>query len=67
MLSQHAIHIYSHHIASVMMSDDRGSIMANQDELTMSLNLYYMWYSYLGHWSFFKIVVCCISKTSYDS
>ena len=34
---------YSRHVGSVIMSDDRGSIVANDHDFTISVNLYYLW------------------------
>ena len=44
-LSQCAVWKYGHHIGSVTMSDDRGSIVANH-YFTMVVKLYYPWYYY---------------------
>ena len=43
-LSQCAIRKYDRHIGSVTMSDDRGSILGNHRDFTVSVNLYYLWY-----------------------
>ena len=45
-LSRCAIWKYGRHIRSVIMSDDRGSIMANHYDFILSLNFYDRWYYY---------------------